>query len=82
MPAQYAIVVFTDENCTESAAMVPVDWLDGSESYLASYKNQQTFENAVVSCKKPNKEWQKYPCRIIGIKGLQTCRQYYIKGYW
>lgn len=68
MTEQFAIVVFADGD-DESVAVVPVGWLNDGDAYWAPYTNQAIFDKSVMSCEKPSKNWKKYPCRILGIKG-------------
>lgn len=63
MPGQYALVAF-DEDEQRSVAVVPVNWLDGNETYWASYSTQQAFDKAVLMAEKPRDSWKKFKCRI------------------
>lgn len=49
--------------------VVPACWLDDNMSYWTPYKNQQKFDQAVKLAEKPKHDWEKFPVRILGMKG-------------
>lgn len=69
MSGQYAVVLFPDKQNGDTVDVVPVNWLEGDGSYWAPYKNQVAFNKSVICAEKPSKNWLKYPCRILGVKG-------------